>query len=98
MNKGELKKVSDAKTSREIKKGEVIFKEGDKLKGVFCVGSGVSKLSQLSSNGKDLIVKLVTKGEILGQRSVIAEEPANLSAKALSDMKVCFIPKDIITN
>ncbi len=98
MNKEELKKVSDAKTSREIKKGEVIFKEGDKLKGVYCVSSGVSKLSQLSSNGKDQIVKLVTKGEILGQRSVIAEEPANLSAQALSDMKVCFIPKDIIKN
>lgn len=98
MNKEELKKVSDAKTTREIKKGEVIFKEGEKLKGVYCVSNGVSKLSQLSSNGKDQIVKLVTKGEILGQRSVIAEEPANLSAKALSDMKVCFIPKDIITN
>jgi CRP-like cAMP-binding protein len=52
---------------------------------------------KLSENGKDQIVKLATKGEIIGQRSVIAEEFSNLSAKAVDDMEVCFIPKDIIT-
>jgi signal-transduction protein with cAMP-binding, CBS, and nucleotidyltransferase domain len=47
----------------------------------------------LSANGKDHIVKLVTKGELLGQRSMISDEPVNLSAVALEDMQVCFIPK-----
>ena len=32
-------------------------------------------------------------GELLGQRSMISDEPANLSAIALEDMQVCFIPK-----
>jgi CRP-like cAMP-binding protein len=35
-------------------------------------------------------------GELLGQRSMISEEPANLSAVALEDMEVCFIPKSEI--
>src|SRR5690606_31155454 len=43
------------------------------------------------------IVKLASKGEIMGQRSVIVEETTNLSAVAVSDMKVCFIPKEIIS-
>ena len=50
-------------------------------------------MTKLSPNGKDQIVKLVTKGELLGQRSMISDEPANLSAVALEDMEVCFIPK-----
>lgn len=96
MGKEELKKVSDAKVTKTIKKGETIFEEGEKLNGVFCVRKGVSKLSKLSPNGKDQIVKLVAKGEVLGQRSVIAEELTNLSAIAIDNMEVCFIPKEIV--
>ena len=59
----------------------------------FSVLKRVSKLSKLSENGKDQIVKLVKPGELLGQRSMISDEPANLSAVALEDMEVCFIPK-----
>ena len=50
-------------------------------------------MTKLSQNGKDHIVKLVKKGELLGQRSMISEEAVNLSAVALEDMEVCFIPK-----
>ena len=97
LSKEELKMVSDSKISKKIKKGEALFVEGQKLDGVFCVRDGVSKLSKLSSNGKEQIVKLTNKGEIMGQRSVIAEDCTNLSATAINDMKVCFIPKEIIT-
>jgi len=98
MSKEELKQVSDSKTTRTIKKGEPLFEEGDKLNGVYCVRNGVSKLSKLSANGKDQIVKLASKGEVLGQRSVISQESTNLSAVAVNDMEVCFIPKESINN
>src|SRR5690606_38603165 len=64
--------------------------------GIFCVKDGVCKLTKLSPNGKDHIVKLVTKGELLGQRSMISDEPVNLTAVALEDMQVCFVPKNEI--
>ena len=35
LSKEELKRISDSKTSKFIKKGEAIFKEGEKLNGVF---------------------------------------------------------------
>ena len=98
MSKEELKKVSDSKITKRVKKGETLFEEDAKLNGVYCVRGGVSKLSKLSSNGKDQIVRLATKGEVIGQRSVIAEESVNLSATAVSDMEVCFIPKEGIVN
>jgi len=93
LNKDELLKMANCKTSYTIKKGEPIFEEGETLNGVYCVKSGVCKLSKLSSNGKDQILKLAKPGELLGQRSLISEEMANLSAIALEDMEVCFIPK-----
>ena len=96
LNKDELLKIANCKSSFTIKKGEPIFEEGENVNGIFCVKDGVCKLSKLSPNGKDQIVKLVSKGELLGQRSMISDEPVNLSAIALEDMEVCFIPKSEI--
>lgn len=96
LNKDELIRISDCKTSYTVKKGETIFDEGDSLNGIYCIKDGVCKLSKLSDNGKDQIVKLVKKGELLGQRSLISEESTNLSAIAIEDMQVCFIPKQEI--
>jgi len=93
LSKDELLRLSDCKTSHIIKKGEVIFEEGENVNGIYCIKDGICKLTKLSPNGKDHIVKLVTKGELLGQRSMISDEPVNLSAVALEDMQVCFIPK-----
>ena len=93
LNKDELLRMAECKTSYTIKKGEPIFEEGEVTNGIYCIKDGVCKLSKLSDNGKDQIVKLVKPGELLGQRSMISDEPANLSAVALEDMEVCFIPK-----
>jgi CRP-like cAMP-binding protein len=96
LNKDELLRIADCKTSYSIKKGETVFNEGDALNGIYCIKDGVCKLSKLSDNGKDQIVKLVKKGDLLGQRSLISEESTNLSAIAIEDMQVCFIPKQEI--
>lgn len=92
-NKEELIKIANCKTSYTIKKGEPLFEEGEMVNGVFCVKEGVCKMTKLSENGKDQIVKFAKPGELLGQRSMISDEAANLSAVALEDMEVCFIPK-----
>lgn len=96
LTKNELIKMADCKTSFTIKKGEPLFEEGETVNGVYCVKEGVCKMTKLSDNGKDQIVKLAKPGELLGQRSMISDETANLSAIALEDMQVCFIPKSEI--
>lgn len=93
LNKDELLQIADCKTSYNVKKGDFLFEEGDSVNGIYCIKDGVCKLSKLSANGKDQIIKLIKPGELLGQRSMISDEPANLSAVALEDMQVCFIPK-----
>lgn len=92
----EISKISACKTTRLVKKGEVLFDEGEHLNGVFCVGEGVCKISKMSSNGREQIIHLVSKGDILGERSLISDEVANLKATAINDMEVCFIPRDEI--
>jgi CRP-like cAMP-binding protein len=92
----ELSKISACKTSKVIKKGEVIFDEGEHINGVYCIKDGVCKISKMSSNGRDQIIHLVKKGDILGERSLINDDVANLKATAINDMEVCFIPREEI--
>jgi len=98
LNKDELLRLANCKTSYTIKKGESIFEEGEPTNGIYCIKDGVCKLSKLTPAGKDQIVKFIRPGELLGQRSMISDESANLSAIAVEDMEVCFIPKDEILN
>lgn len=96
LSKEELMRVSACKTSRFIKKGETIFDENEHIDGVFCIKDGVCKVSKMSSNGRNQIINLVTKGSLLGERSLISDEVSNLKAVALEDMEVCFVPKSEI--
>lgn len=93
LTKDELIRISACKTSKLIKKGDVLFDEGEYINGVFCIKDGVCKVTKMSTNGRDQIVKLVKKGDLLGERSLISGEAANLRATALNDLEVCFIPK-----
>ena len=96
LTKNELVRISGCKTSKIIKKGEVLFDEGEHLNGVFCIKDGICKISKMSDNGKDQIVHLVKKGDLLGERSLINDDVSNLKATAINDMEVCFIPKEEI--
>ncbi len=96
LTKDELIRITGCKTSKIVKKGEVLFDEGEYINGVFCIKDGVCKVSKMSDNGRDQIIHLIQKGDILGERSLINNEASNLKAIAINDMEVCFIPKDEI--
>ena len=89
----ELEDFTRSKTTLNIKKGENIVTEGHMMNGLYCLRSGKCKLSKLNTNGKSQIIKFLRQGNILGQRSVLSEEPSGLTITALEDMQVCFIPK-----
>lgn len=89
----ELQRFSEHKTSLMIKKGENLMTEGNAINGLYCIRDGKCKLTKLNTNGKEQIIKFIKGGDILGQRSILSDEPVGLNCTALEDMHVCFIPK-----
>lgn len=89
----ELESFSRSKTTLNIKKGENIVTEGHVMNGIYCLRSGKCKMTKLNTNGKSQIIKFLKRGDLLGQRSVLSEEPSGMTITALEDMQVCFIPK-----
>lgn len=89
----ELEMFSEHKTSLLIKKGENLMTEGNAINGLYCIREGKCKMTKLNTNGKEQIIKFIKGGDILGQRSILSDEPVGLNVTALEDMYVCFIPK-----
>lgn len=90
-----IDEIEKEKICSSYKKGEVIFKEGTRPYGVFCLNNGKIKLVKTGEDGKEHILRLVRPGDPLGYRSLLAGEKYNASAIAIEDSGVCFIPKEL---
>ncbi len=81
---------------RNFERGEKIFSEGDAAAGLYCVRSGVALLSYKDAFRADKAVRMVGSGDLVGSRSLFAEEPHVTTAEALTGCHVCFFPKTTI--
>lgn len=76
------------------RKGQMLYYEGAKPLGVFCVKSGVVKIFKTASNGKEQIIHLGKSGDLLGYSALLGEENYTNSAMIVEDAKICFVPKE----
>jgi CRP/FNR family transcriptional regulator, polysaccharide utilization system transcription regulator len=88
----ELESITNNKCFHTYKKGQVIFHEGNRPFGLFCVYEGKVKVSRMNAEGKEQIVRLAKPGDTLGYRSLIENSKYSASAIALDDTKACFVP------
>jgi CRP-like cAMP-binding protein len=90
--------ISDHKNLISHRKGQILYYEGTKPLGIFCINSGVVKVYKTSSNGKDQIIHLAQKGDFLGYAALLGEENYSNSAMIIEDAKICFVPKEAFMN
>lgn len=75
-------------------RGETIFHEGERPKGLHCLSSGKVKLLKAGEHGKHQIIRIVKAGDVMGHRSLLLDEPYRATAQALEDSTVCLLPRD----
>ena len=81
-------------TKMKFKKDEKIIVEGDKVKGFYFINSGKVKVISLIDDDHERILRLSHSGHFLGHRAInVTNYP--ISAVALSDVEVTFIPSDV---
>lgn len=83
----------DSILNLHFKEGELIFDEKQQLRGIYCIKTGVCKISKRSANGKEQIIHFLKEGTLLGIRSILNGEATNLKARALTPVEVCFVSK-----
>lgn len=93
-----LPAVASARKNFSVKKGDVIFKEGDPVKGVYFVYSGIVKVHKKWGGDKELIIRFVKNGAILGHRGLGSNLEYPVTATALEAGTVCFFDLDFFTS
>ena len=84
------------KSSRFYKRGEIIYNEGSRINGFYCVHSGIIKIYKTGIDGKEQIIRFAKRGDIIGYRSILSNELACTTAKIIEDAILCYISSDIL--
>jgi len=79
------------KTNLKFKKGEVIFKEGDPVEGIYFVFSGVVKVYKQWGKEKELIIRFAKDGAVFGHRGIGQNSHYPISASAMEPSVVCYV-------
>ncbi|MDX5337985.1 MAG: Crp/Fnr family transcriptional regulator [Cyclobacteriaceae bacterium] len=90
--------ISDFKNLISHRRGQILYYEGTKPLGIFCINAGVVKIYKTASNGKEQIIHLAQKGDFLGYSALLGEENYTSSAMIIEDAKICFIPREVFLN
>ncbi|TJZ72356.1 Crp/Fnr family transcriptional regulator [Bacillus amyloliquefaciens] len=82
-------------TKRKMKKHTYLFQEGMDAKELYLIQSGLIEIGKLTSDGKDLTLRICQKNDIVGELTLFTDEPRYmLSAKVLEDGEVLVINKN----
>lgn len=93
MNTSNLGELDQLKLPEKMKQKEVLFQQGDPSKGLYCINSGKIKLYKSDAQGHQKIVHIAGPGEMIGYRSMIAEDPYQATAECIEDGEICFVDK-----
>ncbi len=92
LTEDEFTRLNYEKTCSVYKKGTIIYREGSRLTGFFCVTSGIIKIFKTGIDGKEQIIRFAKKGEIIAYRSLLSQELACTTSKVIEEATLCHIP------
>ena len=86
-----LPAIEANKQTFEFRKGELIFKEGEPVKGIFFLYEGKAKIHKKWGNDKELIIRIANKGAVVGHRGLGHHSVYPVSGTALEHVTACYI-------
>ena len=92
LSEGDLQRIDDlVATRRTLKRGEALFRAGDRFESLFAVRTGFFKTRVSAEDGRDQVTGFQMAGELLGLDGISADRHS-CDAVALEDSQVCQIP------
>lgn len=78
---------------RKVRRGAVVFSQGDRADDVFYLREGVIKLTVLSRIGKEAVVGVLAPGDFFGEGVLAGQDVRLITAKAMSTCTVLLVDK-----
>ena len=88
---GAVSQLAGGFSRREVTAGEVLFEQGHRNRGVYCVSKGLFALRSHNADGSSTLMRLAYPGEIIGFRSFLGNCDHQTEARALMPARVCAV-------
>jgi CRP-like cAMP-binding protein len=85
-------------TLYHIKKGENLFTEGEKPRGIIWLASGKIKVFKVGVGGREQILKLIKQNEFTGYRALFPDYTWPFTATALEDSVICSLERNSLAS
>lgn len=89
-----LKKLLESKKIRKVKKGQLLYYDGDASQGIYLVLSGKIKVSKNTEDGRELVTSINTADEYFGIYDALVSKMHTETAEAIEDSSVCLLYKE----
>lgn len=89
----EIEEISQGIRSTEYKKGQQIFKTGDRADRLYIVCSGKMKIYKYLTDGREQILYIYSTGDFVGAFNLLKEDEYKFNAEALEDTFIITLSK-----
>lgn len=91
-----LAAIENSKVTKDFRRREVIFREGDPCDGVYCVQAGEIALTKSDRDGNVIILRITESDAMLGLHSVLGGTAHAVTAVVLTPSRVCYVPRTAV--
>jgi CRP/FNR family transcriptional regulator len=85
--------LADVAIPREVRKRDVLFREGDAGHSLYLLNRGHVRLHRVSPDGTEVVIKVVKPGETFGEVVLFEQSRYPVTATALSDCGIFLFPR-----
>lgn len=101
LSNDEKKEIAIISDHHNFKKGETIYNQGSKGKDLYIIHTGEVKISRLTKDGKEQVIRTLNPGDFMGELSLFLENTHTDFASVLKDAQICILDgdkfKDLLT-
>jgi CRP-like cAMP-binding protein len=89
-----LTTIAQEGTTIHYRKGQVLFSQGDPADAVFSIRKGKVKLTVGSNLSKEVIVAILTSGDLVGEACLVGKQPVRMAtASAMAECSIVRLAK-----
>ncbi|MCK9444997.1 MAG: Crp/Fnr family transcriptional regulator [Tissierellaceae bacterium] len=91
LNYDEMLEIAKITKDRTFEKGEMIYMAGDKGDKLYVIHKGKVKISRITDNGKEQVIRILGTGEFMGELSLFSNADLRDNGEAMEKTIVCVI-------
>jgi CRP-like cAMP-binding protein len=85
--------VAEMSSMRWFDRGDYLYRQGNNAEVFFVIFDGAVKLSRVTAQGRPMVIDFRGRGNVVGGRTIVAEQAHADDARALEDVLVAVIPR-----